>query len=203
MLKANWPFLVIIAFLVYYFNSGRIPTPWPETLVWWAWVPYSAHIFLHNFVDGFQNTTRNIARIHLIETRGEDYDSRLVAPIQTALVPRFMLPVTFFWFAAHIGSFVVLLFLQGWGTAIVAEAVLILLGWALPIDYQGHLKRIQAHGAAGPAAVISALEAGGVSMDDIADRVDKAIRDKRNPQEWWASSLEKAARKKKSKGAKR
>jgi hypothetical protein len=199
MLKANWPFLVNIALVVYCFNSGERPETWPDTLIWWAWLPYAAHILLHNFVDGFQNTTRNIARIHLLKTQGEHYDHRLVATIQTALVPRFMLPVTLCWFAAHVGSFAVLLFFQGWGTAVVAEAVLILLGWALPVNYQAHLRRIQTHGAAGPAVAIATLETAGVPLNEIIGLVDRAIDNERNPQEWWASCAERAARNPKSK----
>ncbi len=77
-----------------YFVYGKHHLAWPQPIIFWAWLPYLVHLFVHNFVDGFQNTTRNIARIYLLEKNGADYDNRLVAPIQIALVPRSMLCVT-------------------------------------------------------------------------------------------------------------
>jgi len=121
MLSANWPYVINIALFIGYFFFWEKQMAWPHPIIFWAWLPYLIHLFVHNFVDGFQNTTRNIARIHLLEAHGKDYDESRVAPIQVALVPRLMVPVTIIWFAAHIISFAVLLFFQGWGTALAAE----------------------------------------------------------------------------------
>lgn len=182
MLSANWPYLVNIALFIGYFFYGKNHMAWPQPIIFWAWLPYLVHLFVHNFVDGFQNTTRNIARIYLLENQGKDYDNSQVAPIQVALVPRFMLPVTLVWFAAHIISFAVLLYFQGWATALAAEIGLIGFGWIFPIHYQGHLKRIQKHISAQKPS-----QAKEVDLDGLADVVARAIKKNRNPQEWWAS----------------
>ena len=182
MLTANWPYVVNIALLIGYFIFRKNQMIWPQPVIVWAWLPYLAHLFVHNYVDGFQNTTRNIARIYLLETQGRNYDPGLVAPIQVAMAPRSMLPVTLTWFAAHIISFAVLLFFQGWGTAIAAEIVLICFGWVFPINYQAHLKRIRKHISGQDPAPASAVD-----LEGVANVVGRSIQEKRNPQEWWAS----------------
>ncbi len=191
MLSANWPYIVNIALFIGYFFFWEEQVVWPRPLIVWAWLPYLAHLFVHNFVDGFQNTTRNIARIHLLETEGKDYDESRVAPIQVALVPRLMVPVTLVWFAAHIISFTVLLFFQGWGTAIAAEIGLICFGWVFPINYAGHLKRIQKHIAEQDPGENSDPQSTEVDLAGVADIVARAVKEKRNPQEWWASFYQK------------
>lgn len=186
MLKANWPYAVIVGLLVVYFNSSHARPVWPEAIIVWAWLPYVAHVVLHNFVDGFQNTTRNIARITLIRTSGTDYDPRRVPPIQQALVPSFMTPVTLAWFAVHIVSFAVLLYFQGWGTALAAEIALILLGWVFPIQYAFHLKHICRFTDGADFANNSLLREADVSSDAVRAVLAKAVAENRNPQEWWA-----------------
>lgn len=186
MLKANWPYAVIAGLLVVYFNSSHARPVWPETVIVWAWLPYVAHVVLHNFVDGFQNTTRNIARITLIRTSGKDYAPRRVPPIQLALVPPFMTPLTLAWFAVHIGSFAVLLYFQGWGTALAAEIALILLGWVFPIQYAFHLKHICRLTDGADFANNSLLREADVSPDAVKAVLAIAVAENRNPQEWWA-----------------
>ena len=183
MLSANWPYVINILLFIGYFVFGKDPMAWPRPIIFWAWLPYLVHIFVHNFVDGFQNTTRNIARIYLLEKHGRDYDNRLVAPIQVALIPRSMLPVTLLWFAAHIISFAALLFFQGWATALAAEVGLICFGWIFPINYQAHLKRIRKHALDRD----TRKNTTGVDLEGVTDVVTRAIKKKRNPQEWWAS----------------
>ena len=188
MFKANWPYLVNIALFIGYFIFRKDQTAWPDPIVVWAWLPYLAHLFIHNFVDGFQNTPRNIARIHLLETRGKDYDNAHVAPIQIALVPRSMVPVTLVWFAIHIISFAVLLFYQGWATALAAEFFLIGFGWIFPINYPGHLKRIRKH--LNDSNRLAASQVPDADLENVAEIVNRAIKENRNPQEWWASFYE-------------
>lgn len=189
MLRANWPYVVIIGLLVFYFSSHSPRMVWPDEIVFWAWPPYVVHLLLHNFVDGFQNTTRNIARIVLIRDSGKDYDPGRVAPIQMALVPAYMAPVTLVWFAVHIGAFAVLLYFQGWGTAVVAEVALAVFGWVLPIHYLFHLGRL-AQRVDDPGFADSALlGAAAVSPADVRQVVVRALKEKRNPQEWWAALM--------------
>lgn len=190
MFKANWPYAVIVGLLIVYFNTAHPRSVWPENIVLWAWFPYILHVVVHNFVDGFQNTTRNVARITLIRTSSRNYDPRRVAPIQMALVPPFMAPVTLTWYAVHIGSFAVLLYFQGWGTALAAEIALILLGWVFPIHYSFHLKHILKH-AGGAAFTDSALlKEAGVSPDAVTAVLKRAVAENKNPQEWWAALAE-------------
>lgn len=191
MFKANWPYAVIAGLLFVYFNTAHPRPVWPENIILWAWLPYVLHAVLHNFIDGFQNTTRNVARITLIQTSGRNYDHSRVAPIQMALVPSFMAPVTLAWFAVHIGSFAVLLYYQGWGTALGAEIALVLLGWVLPIHYLFHLKQISSVANNAAFEDSSLLREAGVSPGAVRAVVAKAFEMKRNPQEWWASLAEK------------
>jgi len=185
MLSANWPYIVNLALFIGYFVFREEPSVWPAPLIVWAWLPYLAHLFVHNFVDGFQNTTRNIARIYLLNKHGKDHAPAGVAPIQVALVPRFMVPVTLAWFAAHIISFAVLLFYQGWGTALAAEIGIICFGWVFPVNYQAHLKRIAKH--IDDPEKNTALQSAEVDIEEVADIVARAVNENRNPQEWWAS----------------
>jgi len=190
MLKANWPYAVMIGMLILYFNKMDTRMVWPETVITWAWLPYVIHVVLHNFVDGFQNTTRNIARITLIRTDGQNYDPARVSPIQLALVPSFMTPVTLVWFIVHIGSFAVLLYFQGWGTAIAAEMAIILLGWVFPIHYAFHLKQIRKVTDDSAFLDNHLLKEAGVTAAAIRTVVKKAVLEDKNPQEWWASLMQ-------------
>lgn len=187
MLSANWPYCVNILLFIGYFVYGKHHVAWPQPIIFWAWLPYLVHLFVHNFVDGFQNTTRNIARIYLLEKNGAGYDNRLVAPIQIALVPRSMLRVTLLWFAAHIASFAVLLFYQGWATALTAEICLIGFGWIFPINYQAHMQRIHKHALDQDIGENASPQSTGVDLKGVTGVVERAIKEKRNPQEWWAS----------------
>ena len=138
------PYLFVTVILVVYFIWYPQIITWPQSVLAWVWLPYILHVYLHNFVDGLQNTTRNIARIYLIKNYGPNYDMRLIDPVQRTLIPYSMLPVIILWQATHVSSFALLLFYQGWGTALVAEFALTLFGVFIPIRYQSHLRRIYA-----------------------------------------------------------
>lgn len=189
MLAANLPYLFNILIFIGYFVFYRDGKTWPDQFLWWAWLPYIAHVWFHHFADGLQNTTRNIARIYLIKNHGVDYDRRLVAPIQTALIPDSMLPIVILWVAVHIGSFTTLLFFQGWAMALVAEFVLIIFGGFFPINYQAHLKRVYKYVQnLGPKKSL-AFQMAGVSTEELTELLGQAISERRNPQLWWGIVL--------------
>ena len=190
MLKSNWVYLINLALLVGYFSTGETHQPWPDTLVWWPWLLYLAHMFVHNFVDGFQNTTRNLARISLIQKYGQDYDTRLVAPIQQAMVPSSMVPITFLWWGLHISSFAALLFYQGWGTAITGEVLLAVFGWVLPINYKMHLEAIRKHIDGTSRSTKATWLEEGADYRPIKKLVVEALKKEKSPQEWWAELVE-------------
>ena len=142
---------------------------------------------VNNFVNTFRWFGIIIARVYLLEKHCTNYDNHLVSPIQIALIPRFMLPVTLLWFAAHIISFAVLLFYQGWATALAAEVGLICFGWIFPINYQAHLKRIHKNALDQDIKASASPPLTGLILEEVIDVIARAIKAKRNPQEWWAS----------------
>ena len=192
MLAANLPYIVNILIFIGYFVFWRDRTAWPEHFVLWPWLIYIVHVCLHHFADSLQNTTRNVARIYLIRQHGPNYDSRLVVPIQTALVPNSMLPIIFLWITAHVGSFAALLFVQGWVAALVAEFGLMILGCFIPLRYPGHLRRVREYAANLNSKASFALMVAGISPQGLADVADQALQEGRNPQEWWGAVLREA-----------
>lgn len=189
MLAANLAYLFNILILIGYFLLYQDSTTWPNQFLWWAWLPYVAYIWFHHFADGMQNTTRNIARIYLIKNEGMYYDKHLVVPIQTAMIPNSMLSMIILWGIIHIVSFSVLLFFQGWGTALVAEFVLIIFGGFIPINYQSHLKRVHKYlQNLGPKETL-VFQMVGISTEKLTELLYQAISERRNPQLWWGVVL--------------
>ena len=190
---ANLGMLVnIVCFLCYLaFSPDR--TPIPKVIVFWAWLPTAVYFVLHHFFDGVQNTTRNIARIYLLTHHGRNYDASLVPSIQFALIPNNLAILTFIWQAMAVVSFVCLLFYQGWLLAVLSRIAVWGIGLVTPINYQSHLLRIQSYlgRVDHPQRVIEFIELARRQIDiqDIADLVDAAIRDHRNPQNWWTEVL--------------
>ena len=180
---------------------------WTEQFLWWAWLPYLAHIWVYHFLDGLQNTTRNIARIYLIKNYGVDYNKCLVVPIQTAMIPDSMWLIFLLWGVVHTGSFTVLLFFQGWGTALVAEFVLIIFGgFIIPINYQPHLKRVykylQSFGLIETLTFQIKIKEfenkhkGVLLIEKLIELLCQAISEQRNPQNWWGVVLRDAYKEK-------
>lgn len=195
MFAANVQHIVNILIFIGYFIFWKERTAWPEHFVLWPWLSYVVHVCLHHFAGNLQNTTRNIARIYLIQEYGPHYDSRLVVPIQAALVPDAMFPFTLLWVTIHIGSFVALLFVQGWATALVAGFALWIFSGFIPDSYSGHLKRVRDHVATLSSNKSLNLRIAGISPTGLAAITDQALREARDPQEWWASVRQEALEK--------
>ncbi len=192
MFTAILPYIVNTVILIGYFMFCKNRAAWPEQFLFWAWVPFIAHVWFHHFADGLQNTTRNIARIYLIKNYGVGYDNRLVVPIQMTLVPRSILPITILWVIAHIGSFTMLLIFQGWAIALLAEFGLMHFGGVLPINYQSHLRRVYKHTQNLGSDESFELLTRGVFMDDLIEVIRQAVEERKNPQDWWAIVLKDA-----------
>jgi hypothetical protein len=180
MLAGALTYVLTLLLLIAYSVSASHRTAWPQQFVLCAWLPYVAYVFLHHFADGVQNTSRNIARVYLIQTHGSHYDPRLVTPIQSALVPDSMLPLAALYLAAHVASFAVLLLVQGWATVLVAEFGLILLGGLIPIRYTGHLRRLRDCARNVDTTTFLALMVRGISLQRLADIADQALRERRD-----------------------
>jgi len=189
MLLANIAYLINIIALVGYFVWWPKHTVWPEEVIAWTWLPFFIHVCYHHYADGVQNTTRNIARIYLLKYHGSNYDDNLVVPIQHALIPDSMFKTTIMWQLAHVSSFIILLFYQGWGTALCAEIGLILFAGVLPINYQSHLWRIYGSTKKMDFRNVMALLSVGVFVDKLTSIVHQAAKERKNPQKWWAIVL--------------
>ncbi len=192
MIQANLVYLINFVIFIYYLVLHSHRTMWPDEFLIYVWIPYILHVYLHHFFDGFQNTTRNIARIYLIQNNGPHYDNRLIEPIQHALISNSMLPVTILWQLIHVFSFSLLLFMQGWGIALIAEFGLMLLGGIIPLGYQSHLRRIHKQVKSLDSTITFRLLSAGINLDRLFTIIDQAIQEKRNPQQWWATVLRNA-----------
>lgn len=189
MLIANLQYLLNILVLVGYLVFADHRSAWPEQFILWAWLPTIAHLACHKFAFGLQNTTYNIARIYLMRTHGLQYDRRLVVPIQTALIPDSMLPATILWIVIHLTSFVVLLFFQGWATAVCTEIAVLTLGSLVPVNHRGNLKRIHKQAVNMSSEERLPLTMCGVSVDDLECLVNQAIQNQIHPGRWWAQTV--------------
>lgn len=174
--------------LVLYLLLSDHRQAWPEQFLPLAWVPFAIYGYAVHFFDGVQNTSRNIARIYMLEKFGPGYDEKLFRLAQESLIPdnlgsRFLL-----WQIAGVVSFGVLLVFQGWLSALVAHAALFALGWVVPINYRRHLLRIQ-RDLAMPKAEFMQLATAGLSSAELRQLVDQAVAERRNPQRWWGEVL--------------
>jgi hypothetical protein len=143
---------------------------------------------LHRFADGMQDTTRNIARIHLLQMRGLWYDDSLKNPVQMLITPNWMEVVAFFHWLLQISSFPLVLFVLGWKFAVPAHGIVLLSGF-LPLRYQKHLRHISRHiHNLNSKRKFFALAAG-VDVDHLTGLVDQALSEKRKPGDWWAETL--------------
>jgi hypothetical protein len=185
MFLGNIGFIVNILLLCGYFIWYPNRMVWPHNFVVWAWLPYLLHVYLDHFFDGAQNTSRNIARIYLIQNHGLHYDQQLVKFIQEELIPNSHVPLIILWKAAEISSFALLLFIQGWGTALVAAIGLMLFGFMIPINYQSHLRRMAWNIQSLDSSSGLKLLLAGIHPERLANIVAEAIAEKRSPQLWW------------------
>lgn len=190
MLAANLGCLINVAVLVGYFIIANETRAWPSTFIIWAWIPFVAHFLLYHFFDGVQNTTRNIARVYLLQRDGLNYSHATIQEVWQALIPIAYAPLMILWKLSTVASFVCLLLLQGWPTAIIAHAAITLFGGLVPINYQRHLERIQSSfpQTLSPQDVVK-LAYFGVSLTELRLLIDQAVDERRDPQKWWGEVM--------------
>ncbi len=193
MLAANFSYLINAAIFVLYFLFSKDIYAWPSRFIIWAWIPFVVWFLLHHFFDGVQNTTRNIARIYLLNRDGLMYDDRIVPQIQQALVPNHLLPLAALWQVSGIVSFTTLLFYQGWATAILTHVIVAIFGVIVPINYSRHLRRLQLSfpNTLTPEQLIALMHY--ASVTDLRSLIAQAYVEERNPQQWWAEVLQRTA----------
>jgi hypothetical protein len=191
MAMASVPFLINTLLFIGYFMIWNNHRVWPEQFLFWAWLPFVAYICLDRFVDGFQNVTRNIARIYLIQDLGLDYDRRFIPKTQDILTPNFLGIIAFLWLVADIGAFALLLFYQGWGTALVARFGLMIIGMIIQPGYGIHLKIVQSeliYRMSRSWEAVNGRENTYLESKlifQLGELVNQALREGRNPQHWW------------------
>ncbi len=178
-------FLVLIGYFIWYKSGTKLPT----YFVFWVWLPYLLFLFLNHYEDGHQNTTRNLARIYLLKKYGINYNNELVKMIQIELIPDSLFLETMIWQISHVTSFVLILFYQGWITALIAELIIPFFCSFLPLFYQSHLRLILKYFRLTDIEKHMRLSLIGVNFLELFVIIEKAVQEKRNPQLWWGEVL--------------
>lgn len=184
MLLANFTYVIIAIFFIYrlVFNGGQITIP--SELVIWPWVIFGIHLYLHHFFDGVQNTCRNIARIHLMDNHGLNYEQKRFQQLWELLIPNNLFIGTILWQVTHVASFIAITIYQGWLLALLSEVIIWIIPTYLPINYQKHLQRVQAHLKLTETTWIELMKNEFVPFPLIS-LVEHAIDEKLDPQKWW------------------
>lgn len=190
----NIAYILNAIILIVYFFLSEDNSIWPNKFNLFVWLPYLANVYLDHFFDGLQNTTRNIARIYLIQQEGINYNRSQIEPIQHLLIPDAMFLRSILWLIVHVLSFTLILLFQGWGTALVAEVALAILGGFIPINYQAHLRRIQQNlpKAISSKGLVTQMTIG-IVPQKLQELIDHGIAERKNPQRWWAEVLQKVS----------
>ncbi len=190
MLAANFTYVVIIIFFILrLIFSNNQPVIANEMIVW-PWVIFAVHFYFNHFFDGLQNTCRNIARIHLMENHGLQYEQERYQLLTGLLVPSNLLFLGVLWQSAHIASFISIMVFQGWGIALLAELIIWTIPYFIPINYQKHLLRVQTHLNLADTTWVELMGNEFMPWPLIA-LVDQAIKEKLDPQKWWSERFEK------------
>lgn len=185
ILNTNYPYIINIFVFLAYFVFKEDRSAWPEQFFLLAWLPFLVHFYLHHFFDSLQHTTRCIGGIYLTNKHGLYYEKHLLSLIHTALIPNKMLPAFVLWVTFHIVSFTLILFFQGWATALIAEFTVLVSGIFLPLKYQGHLRRVRDYALDPNVRTSTLFYVFNISSSDLAEIADQALREKRNPFQWW------------------
>jgi len=185
MVGANFTYIANILIFIFYMIFCKDKPAWPVQFVYWPWILYIIHMCFHYSFDGMQNTSRNIARIYLMNRYGLQYDKSMIYKIQELLIPNSLLPVIILWQLLHIGSFFSILIHQGWGTVLLAEVGIFIIPTFIPINYQPHLKRLLKYSQSLSINSSSEFFAFGISPVELHRLFDHAISEQINPQKWW------------------
>jgi len=180
-------YVVYIALLIYYLIFIDDQQVWPGELIGWVWVVYLFYFYLVKYFDGMNNTARNISRIYLMKKYGNNYSSKDHTELWQFLIPNSVIFLTILWKVMAVVSFALILFFQGWATAIIAHILVYVISALWPINYQKHLRKMQRE-------YLNGMTAGQKSrmmpyihdISELKNVLDEAVDNKINPQIWWA-----------------
>lgn len=128
-LLASIELILSALILVGYFLFAPERSALASAFVPLAWVPYVLMIATFAYLDRHQWTALRLARMVLLERHGKiDHDT--AQDIQTVLIPNRVAPFMPLYQILFVSAFAVLLFYQGWLTAIVAFTLILFWGIA-------------------------------------------------------------------------
>ncbi len=190
MLLSLVPVATSAVFLIVYFFLARShplydfsvfhPTPI---------VVYAVFAVLHMFAFSIQETTRQLARIYLLQKSGIGYDERLIPRYQVNLTPNWTVPLTPFYLGTYIASFPLLLFNYGWEVAIIAHVLAhVFLIW-IPIPYWAFMPSVRKH--LDRKSKMEKFEAlvEGFDTERFKTLIDESLKEQKNLADWWTDLM--------------
>jgi|GEM_PF-2758045 len=178
--------IVNLSFLLLYFiftDATAIKTTPPSI---WVVLIFCSSLVVRRYADGLQDTTLNIARILLLQSGKSDKNRQAIYTIQLFLTPDSSIKIGYLWIILCIASFVSLTFATGWLIAILALTLAVFgFPWFLPLLYQYHLKNILKQLSKNKQTDIYNYLLLNAEFPDLEDTIKDAIKNKRNPREWW------------------
>lgn len=190
MWKFGAPYILAAGTFAAYLLWAPQKNAWPAEFVLWPWLVFAGTACVHQFYYGLQDTTRNIARIYLLLRDGLQYSRSAAQQISEILVPMSIVNMvsTSLWQILEVVSFASVLFVQGWGTAIVAQIAFLLMSSLLPVRHAGHIRRVRVHAFTllpGEQVRLTALGA----WPGVLEVIEIAFRERRNVQRWWTEIM--------------
>ncbi len=184
-----WVIYPLILLVYYFVTDSQPPAEVPPILYLANTVVVFAFLALHRFLDGWQETTRHIARIYLLRKCGLAYDNSFKTEIQILMIPNWVNMVALVCWLAQIASFPTVLFSFGWKWALGMNAAVFLSGIVPPLRHRNRLRRISRHLQMLDWETMRDAFASGIDIRELAALVDEALANKLHPGRWWAETL--------------
>jgi len=124
---ANFELVLSLLIFVGYFLFAPDRTAFVGTFLPLAWLPFVVMLFAQSSVDRSQWTAMRAARMILLD-RYARIDSALARAIQLVLIPHRTAGAMAIYQVMFVISFAVLLFYQGWATALLAFFITFVVG---------------------------------------------------------------------------
>lgn len=127
---ANFELVLSLLIFVGYFLFAPNRTAFAGTFLPLAWLPFVVMLFAQRSVDRSQWTALRAARMVLLK-RYNEIDPALAQAIQLVLIPHRAAGAMALYQVMFVVSFAVLLFYQGWATALLAFFSALVLGFVV------------------------------------------------------------------------
>ena len=127
---ANFELVLSLLIFVGYFLFAPNRTAFAGTFLPLAWLPFVVMLFAQRSVDRSQWTALRAARMVLLK-RYKEIDPALAQAIQLVLIPHRAAGAMALYQVMFAVSFAVLLFYQGWATALLAFSSALVLGFVV------------------------------------------------------------------------